>query len=126
MREEPNVEQLRQAIRSGQVVAVSNVSFMKGEGTAAWTIDGENKEGRCMGTSMVPGDTMDQSAFRSKLTGLYGIFLSLKYIAEGWEEDELKITVACDGKSVVDWLNSRKPIRPTEAHFDLLAAIQEL
>jgi len=113
-------------MRGGQAVAVSNGSFINGEGMAAWTIKGENKEGWCMGTSMVPGDTMDQSMFRSKLTRLYGIFLSLKYIAEGCEEDGLKIMVACDGKSAVDWLNSRKPIRPMEVHFDLLAAIQEL
>jgi len=87
---------------------------------------GRKKEGRCMGTSLVPGDTMDQRAFISKLTGLYRIFLSLKYIAEGWEEEGLKIMVACNGKSAVDWLNSRKPIRLMEVHFDLLAAIQEL
>jgi len=34
--------------------------------------------------------------------------------------------VACNRKSAVDWLNSRKLIKPMEAHYDLLAAIQEL
>jgi len=73
-------------MRSGQVVAVNDGSFMKEVGTAAWTIEGRNKEGWCMGMSMAPGDTMDQSTFRSKLTGLYGIFSMLKHIANGWEE----------------------------------------
>jgi len=74
----------------------------------------------------MPGNALDQSAFRSKLTGLYGIFLHLKYMAEGWQEEGLQITVACDGKSAVDRLNLRKPIKPMEAHYDLLAAIQEV
>jgi len=81
---------------------VSDGSFMKGEGAAAWTIEGKNKEGRCVGTSLMPGDASDQSAFRSKLTGLYGIFLHLKYMAEGWQEEGLQIMVACNGKSAVD------------------------
>jgi len=69
-----NVEWLQLAMQRGQVVVVSDGSFMKGEGAAAWTIEGKNKEGRCVGTSLMPGDASDQSAFRSKLTGLYGIF----------------------------------------------------
>jgi len=77
MREGPNMEQLQLAMKHGQAVAVSNGSFMKGKGTDAWTIEGKNKEGRCVGTSMAPGDAMDQSAFRSKLTSLYEIFSTL-------------------------------------------------
>jgi len=53
-------------------------------------------------------------------------FFYLKYIAEGWQEEGLQIMVACDRKSMVDWLNSRKLIKPMEAHYSLLAAIQEL
>jgi len=39
-----NVEQLQLAMQCGQVVVVSDGSFMKGEGAAAWTIKGKNKE----------------------------------------------------------------------------------
>jgi len=53
-------------------------------------------------------------------------FFHLKYIVEGWQEEGLQIMVACNRKSAVDWLNSRKPIKPMEVHYDLLAAIQEL
>jgi len=73
----------KKAMKKGQAVAVNDGSFMKGTGTAAWTIEGINKEGCCIGTSMMPGNPMDQSTFRSELTGLYGIFLMLKYISEG-------------------------------------------
>jgi len=95
-----NVEWLRLAMKCRQAVAVSDGSFMKGEGAAAWTIKGKNKDRRCMGTSLAPGNASDQSAFRSKLTRLYGIFFHLKYMAEGWQEEGLQITVACDRKSV--------------------------
>ncbi len=95
-------------------------------GSCGLDIKGENKEGRCIGTSLMPGDASDQSTFRSKLTGLYGIFLHLKYMAEGWQEEGLQIMVVCNGKSAVDQLNSRKPIKPLEVHYDLLLAIQEL
>jgi len=64
------------------MVAVSNGSFMKGAGAAAWTIEGTNKEGWCVGMSMMPGDPKGRSAFRHELTGLYGIFSMLKYISK--------------------------------------------
>jgi len=47
-------------------------------------------------------------------------------LSEGWQEEVLTITVACDGKSAVDRLNSMKPIKPIKAHYNLLAAIQAL
>jgi len=34
--------------------------------------------------------------------------------------------MACDGYLAVDRLNSVKPIKPTKAHYDLLAAIQAI
>jgi len=83
---------------------------MKGMGAAAWTIEGINKEGWCVASCMTPGDPKDQSTFRSELTSLYRIFSMLKHIAKGWQEEGLKITVACNGKLAVDHLNSRKPI----------------
>jgi len=52
----------------GQAVAVSDGSFMKGAGASAWTIEGINKEGWCVSTSLTPGDPMDQSKCLQKQT----------------------------------------------------------
>jgi len=41
-------------------------------------------------------------------------------------KDGLSITISCNGKSAVDQLNSAKPIKPTEAHYNILAAIQAI
>jgi len=42
---------------------------------------------------------------------------------EGWQEEGVTITVACNGKLALNRLKL-KPINPTEAHYDILAAIQ--
>jgi len=50
----------------------------------------------------------NHSAFRSKATGLYGLLLTMWYLSK----EELitgVLTVACNGRSVLDQLRSKKP-----------------
>jgi len=74
-------------------------------------------------SSLAPGQQGDHSAFWSKLAGIYGSCYTLKHLQPN---TNLKgaLTIVCDGKLVVDRLNSQKPIAPTEAHHDVLGAIQ--
>jgi len=118
---------MKEAMQKGEAWAISNRSFMKGAGAAAWTIEGTTQEeGMCTGLSFTLGDIRDQSAFRSKLAGIYGIVFMLEYMMANWEEEDLHLKIACDGKSAVDRLNLKKLIKPTEAHYDILAAIQKI
>jgi len=61
---EPDSEILKEAMQTGEAVAVSDRSFMQRAGAAIWTIKGLTKEGRCIGTSFTPGEDLNQSAIR--------------------------------------------------------------
>jgi hypothetical protein len=65
--------------RAGYVCAVSDGSFKNAHGTAAWIITISNK---CIikGRSIAPGHPEDQSAYRSELTGLYGIVMTIHHL----------------------------------------------
>jgi len=121
----PDTKILKEAMKKGEAWAVSNGSFVQGAGAAAWTIEGQNKEGRCTGTSLAPGVKSDQSAFRTELAGIYNIVYTLQYMTATWEDKELHLKIACNGKSAVDRLNSQKRTKLTEAHYNILAAIQK-
>ncbi len=105
--------------------AVSDGSYAQGARAAAWTIEGQSKEGKCTGTFM-PGAESDQSAFKSKLAGIYGIVYTLKYMTATWTDKELNLKIVCNRKLAVDRLNLQKTIKPTEAHYDILAPIQNI
>ncbi len=69
-----NPANLEEAIITGVVIAVSNGSFQDNNGSAAWTIEGRNQEPCILGSRRTPGKPDDQSAYQSKLYGLWGIF----------------------------------------------------
>jgi len=75
---------------------------------------------------ITPGTIGDHSSFWSKVTSLYGLFLTLCYFLEECQMMSSQITVACDGQSVWDRLRSLKSINPFVAHSDLLQACQYL
>jgi len=83
----PDMTVLKEAMRRGEAWAVSDGSFVQGTRAAAWTIEGQNKEGRCTSTSLTPGDKSNQSTFQSKLAGIYGIIYTLQYMTATWEEE---------------------------------------
>jgi len=84
--DEPDTKTLKQALRKGDTVAMSDRSFMQKAGAAAWTIDWLTQEGRSTGTSFTSGKELNQSTFWSQLAGIYGIVFMLNMMAE-WEED---------------------------------------
>ncbi len=109
--EEPDVEILKEAFINHKAIAVSDGSFKNGWGAVAWTIKGGDTAGRMVGMSFTPGTGNDQSAFRSKLAGIYGIVFTISHLMKAWELADMSILIACDGKLAVDCLNSTKPIQ---------------
>jgi hypothetical protein len=79
------------------IKAVSDGSFKEKFGTAAWMVFVNNNciiSGQCV----VPGSPDDQSAYRSELTGLYGIVSTIWYLQQKFNVKG-NITVGCDGLS---------------------------
>jgi len=116
---------LQQAIGSGTALAVSDGSFQNNCGACAWIIEGANAVDRIEGTMQVPGQPGDHSSFRSEAAGIYGALLTLWHFSQDYPLTGT-ITLACDGRSVLDRLRSHKSIDPFAAHADLLRASQHI
>ena len=89
------------AIRQGTAVAVSDGSFKNEAGTAAFVLEGNNKRHRIEGVAEVPGQPSDQSAYRSELTGIFGIAVMITTICKIHNITEGSIEVGCNGLSAL-------------------------
>jgi hypothetical protein len=71
--------ELAQAIIDGDAIAVSDGSFKEDYGTAGWTLRGQDDDIFMTGVNVTPGKSSTQSAFRSELSGLYGVGFHQKF-----------------------------------------------
>jgi len=118
--------QLEEAIKTGVVVAVSDGSFQDSKGSAAWTIEGRNQFHHIRGSGWTPGDPEDQSAYRSKLFGLWSIFRTIHKFVQDCNTTEGHVCIACDGLSALKQAQSIRPVDPATPHYDLIRAIQKI
>eukprot|EP00978_Attheya_sp_CCMP212_P021526 scaffold62934_cov76-Attheya_sp.AAC.1 len=68
-----NGENVAQSIREGTARAVSDGSYINGLGAAGYVLLGTSHRSRITGSLVLPGSSLDMSAYRSELGGLYGI-----------------------------------------------------
>jgi hypothetical protein len=104
------------------VQAVSDGSFKESFGTAAWTI---NVSDQCVlnGHCITPGNPSDQSAYRSKLTGIYGIACTIRYLFSKYGIAG-HIIVGCDGLSALRQAQKAVDfVDPNSPQFDIIMAI---
>jgi len=120
------MDHLIQAIQDGQAMAVSNGMFKDQAGAAAWTIEGRTATDRLWGTGLTLGQLEDQSVYQSKLFGLWSILASLKQLVETHHIKYGQVTIACDSKAALKKAQQEYPTEPSEAHYDLISAIQNL
>jgi hypothetical protein len=109
----------------GAIKAVCDGSFKELFGTAAWLIyitDECTIQGQC--TS--PGTPEDQSAFRSELTGIYGIVSTTWTLQQQWNLVG-EVTIGCDGLSALRQAQKTTDfIDPNIPQFDLILAIRTI
>ena len=119
-----DVQQIAEAIINGTAIAVSDGSFSKAHGTAAWIIQGVSGPGEVGGVLVVPGYPSDQSPYRSELAGLYAIMTAVEAICAFYNIKEGSIEVACDGESAlnnaIDFLDHDSP---GKEQFDIFGAL---
>jgi len=114
---------LGDAIRSGQACAVSDGSFKEQFGTAAWVL--YHNETHIMlgnGQLITPGCPQDQCAYHSKLSGLYGIALTLNELSIHQDFAGGHIKITCDRESVLHRCFKPWDSNPLAKHFDLIQA----
>jgi hypothetical protein len=118
---------LAEAIKQGTAIAVSDGSFQDQYGTAAWVMEGECSIGRISGEVVMPGTSQDQSAYRSKLFGIYSIMVCTKKLCEYFQITSGFITLGCDGQSALDKaFNQVSILQVGESNYDLLFATRTL
>jgi len=88
---------LQEAVITRQVVTVSNGSFQDQCGSAAWTIKGMTSTHCIVGKGRMPGTTTDQSAYCSKLFGLWGMLRMIQNFIADQQIQTGQIMIACNG-----------------------------
>jgi hypothetical protein len=112
---------------SATIMAVSDGSFKDLYGTAAWTIGTDENEHIVSGRAICSGGPASQSAYRSKLTGLYAILAVLHQACLYFDVQEGNVQIGCDGLSALQHAFEREPFLPTDfPDYDLLGAIYHL
>jgi hypothetical protein len=113
------------AIRNRVAIAVSDGSFKDTYGTVAWVLEGDNSAGCIIGRVISPGTGSDQSAYRSKLSGILAIMIMVKHICSYHHISEGSVELACDGLSALNKAFSQVSILQLEdPNYDLIAAIK--
>ncbi len=110
------------AIKSCTATAVSDGSFKDGYGTAAWVLEGTDSSGRIVGQVIAPGDSKDQSAYRSELAGIFSIMVIIEKHCYFYGILEGEITIGCDGLSALNRAFSVVSI--LDPSYNLLGAIK--
>ncbi len=116
---------IAEAIRNRTAIAVSDGSFKDTYGTAAWVLEGDSSDGRIVGHVIAPGNDVDHSAYRSELSGILAVMITVKHICEHHKIKEGAVELACDGLSAIDKAFSYVSLlHIDEPDFDLIAAIK--
>ena len=114
------------AIKAGECTAVSDGSFKQEFGTACWTIQGNSEAGRIYGPCVTPGNKKDQSAYRSELSGLYGIAIMVEAICKFHQIEGGHVEVGCDGLQALRYGTTDSDItNPKYPQYDIIAATRQ-
>jgi len=102
--------------------AVSDGSICSDVGTAAWIIEGQNQDHWITVVWTTLGIGADQSTFRSKLWGIYGLLLMVLYLPPASGKPELQL--ACHREVALHCTFSLYPLDTTESlHANIISAI---
>jgi hypothetical protein len=109
----------------GTAVAVSDGSYLpdRRSATAAWIIESSCGTQWIMGSLVVPGPSDCYSSYRSELTGLLAISITMKLLSGGCPQPR-HVLVGCDGKAALQALALKKDdVNSNATHLDLLSII---
>jgi len=89
-------------------------------------IEGQDKQNWILGKGRTLGAQDDQSAYQSKLFGLWGIMHSIKHFAQAHHITTRHVLIVCDGLLALQQAQSTQPVEPTTPHYNLIGAIRQL
>jgi hypothetical protein len=109
-------------------VAVSDGSYFPEEkkAAAAWIIESACGTQWIMGSLLIPGSEASYSSYRSELTGLVAISLTMKILAGGCAQPK-HVIIGCDGKSALNSLSLTKDdLTANTSNYDLLSILVDI
>jgi len=121
---------IAEAIIKGNGLAVSDGSFdpdiSTTNGTSGFQLAAtkDEKEDRLKGVNWVLSSPIDQSAYRSELTGIVGILATTAIIVQHYGIVTGGMTIALDGESALDEACGEWPLSIDQASYDLLQEIR--
>jgi hypothetical protein len=119
---------IAQAIKNGTAIAVSDGSYKDGKGTAAFILeisDNFNEKDRMVGVNSIPGETEDQSSYRSKIGGVSGIVETVGILCSLHTIQAGAIEVGLDGEQAMKTIFGNWPLHPKQPDYDLLKDLRE-
>jgi hypothetical protein len=115
------------AIRAGTCISLSDGSFKDQHGTAAWVIEAESSVNRCTGVNITQAEPSDQSAYRSEVSGLFGIVTMIREICAFYNIIAGTVHIGCDGLSALNQCTDPDHVvKPTSPQFDLITATRAM
>jgi hypothetical protein len=120
-----NIDQLLRDFGTGQTVAVSDGSYYQeiNGAAAAWVIESNCQTQWIRGSMLTPGPMRDFSAYRSELTGLLAISITLKLFSLCTQAPQHSI-IGCDGKAALQVLQtSREDLSINTSRADIRSII---
>jgi len=97
------LHKLQAELEQGHSFVVSDGSFCEDKGTAAWIIEGKDKEHHIIGVWTTPRITQDHRSFHKELWGLYRILINLVHLHPTTSHPQFHL--ACDGLAAKGFLN---------------------
>ena len=102
---------IRDAIKEGTCLAISDGSFKNNRGTSAGIIEKEGvPESRMIILNRVPGISDDHSPYRAELAGVCGTITAIEKIVEHYKILSGKVRVGLDGQSVIQRIKNPESI----------------
>ena len=96
-----NGETIARAIQDSTALAITDGSYKDSRCTASLVIEGVDKAGCIRADNVVPGSPEDQSAYRSELSGLYGIVLAVSLVCKVHGVTGGQVEIGCHGLSAL-------------------------
>jgi NAD(P)-dependent dehydrogenase (short-subunit alcohol dehydrogenase family) len=119
---------MAKAIQNGTAIAVSDGSYKDGRGTAAFILEISDQfqtAGRIVGVNSIPGETEDQSSYRSELGGVSGIVETVGTLCARHNITFGAVEVGLDGNQAMKNVFGDWPSYPGQADYDLLKDLWE-
>ena len=124
----PSTSSLLQHLIQGTALGVSDGSFYPEHnvGACSWILATPDGSEYVSGGGIIPGDPLEQNAYRSELGGQLGLAAFISAIQFPIIINP-SITIACDGKAALDKVNiAKKAIHCKDKQADFLSIISDL